>query len=70
VTSNLDVPEWTDAFPNQILGAATIDRLRHGAYKVVLEGKSYRSSRPVSIPQSENCQRTDKKTSKKGGEKT
>ncbi|MDT8396727.1 MAG: IS21-like element helper ATPase IstB [bacterium] len=30
VTSNLDVPEWTDAFPNRILGAATIDRLRHG----------------------------------------
>ena len=46
VTSNLDVPEWTDAFPNRILGAATIDRLRHGAYKVVLDGKSYRSPRP------------------------
>lgn len=44
VTSNLDVPEWPDAFPNRILGAATIDRLRHGAYKVVLEGKSYRAS--------------------------
>jgi len=35
VTSNLDLPEWTDAFPNHILGAATIDRLRHGAYKIV-----------------------------------
>ncbi len=44
VTSNLDLPEWTDAFPNRILGAATIDRLRHGAYKVVLDGKSYRSA--------------------------
>lgn len=48
VTSNLDIPEWTDAFPNRILGAATIDRLRHGAYKVVLDGKSYRSARPSS----------------------
>ena len=47
VTSNLDIPEWTEAFPNRILGAATIDRLRHGAYKVVLEGKSYRSTKPV-----------------------
>lgn len=47
VTSNLDVPEWTEAFPNRILGAATVDRLRHGAYKVVLEGKSYRSARPL-----------------------
>jgi DNA replication protein DnaC len=44
VTSNLDIPEWPDAFPNRILGAATIDRLRHGAYKVVLEGMSYRVS--------------------------
>lgn len=49
VTSNLDLPEWTDAFPNRILGAATIDRIRHGAYKVVLDGKSYRSTRPAPI---------------------
>lgn len=46
VTSNLDVSEWIDAFPNRILGAATVDRLRHGAYKVVLEGESYRSPKP------------------------
>jgi DNA replication protein DnaC len=52
VTSNLDLPEWTDAFPNRLLGAATIDRLRHGAYKIVLEGKSYRSTKPV--PQAGN----------------
>ena len=45
VTSNLDIPEWVDAFPNRILGAATVDRLRHGAYKVLLEGKSYRAAR-------------------------
>jgi DNA replication protein DnaC len=43
VTSNLDLPEWPDAFPNRLLGAATIDRLRHGAYKVVLEGESCRN---------------------------
>ncbi|WP_373500594.1 IS21-like element helper ATPase IstB [Desulfococcus sp.] len=47
VTSNLDLPEWTEAFPNRILGAATIDRIRHGAYKVVLDGKSYRSTKPM-----------------------
>ena len=46
VTSNLDLSEWGEAFPNRLLGAATIDRLRHGAYKVILEGKSFRSSRP------------------------
>jgi hypothetical protein len=32
VTSNLDIPEWTEAFPNRILGGATIERLRHGSY--------------------------------------
>ena len=46
VTSNLDLSEWGEAFPNRLLGAATIDRLRHGAYKIILEGKSYRSTRP------------------------
>ena len=46
VTSNLDFSEWAEAFPNRLLGAATLDRLRHGAYKVILEGDSYRSPRP------------------------
>jgi DNA replication protein DnaC len=67
VTSNLDVPEWPDAFPNRILGAATIDRLRHGAYKVVLDGKSYRSPRPLKTLS--RCQKTDKNEPQKGGEK-
>lgn len=45
VTSNLDFSEWGEAFNNKLLGAATLDRIRHGAYKVILEGRSYRSSR-------------------------
>lgn len=48
VTSNLDFSEWGDAFPgNRMLGAATIDRLRHGAYRIVLDGASYRAPRPM-----------------------
>ena len=47
VTSNLDFSEWGDAFPNKLLGAATLDRLRHRAYQVVLDGKSYRAPRPI-----------------------
>lgn len=44
LTSNLDIAEWGAAFAaNRMLGAATLDRLRHGAYRVVLDGKSYRS---------------------------
>jgi len=49
VTSNLDFEEWGDAFPaNRMLGAATLDRLRHGAYRIVLEGPSYRDPRPLT----------------------
>lgn len=47
VTSNLDFTEWQDAFPNRILGAATLDRLRHDAYRVILDGTSYRAPRPA-----------------------
>ncbi len=47
VTSNLDFAEWGDAFPNRLLGAATLDRLRHGAYRVILDGESYRAPRPL-----------------------
>jgi len=45
ITSNLDLKEWGAAFPNRLLGSATIDRLRHGAYCVVLDGNSYRGPR-------------------------
>jgi len=48
VTSNLDFMEWGDAFPNRLLAAATLDRLRDGAYRVVLDGESYRKPRPIS----------------------
>lgn len=61
LTSNLDFKEWGDAFPNRLLGAATLDRLRHGAYLVVLDGESYRS--PRALPES-------KTTLAKGGKKT
>lgn len=47
VTSNLDFSEWGNAFPNRLLAAATIDRLRHNAFKLVLEGASYRGERAV-----------------------
>lgn len=38
----------SDAFPaNKVLGAATLDRIRHGAYRVTLEGDSFRMPRPL-----------------------
>jgi DNA replication protein DnaC len=42
VTSNLDFSEWGNAFPNQLLAAATLDRLRHNSHKIILEGASFR----------------------------
>jgi len=49
VTSNLDFPEWDQAFPhNRLLGSATLDRLRHNAYCMVLDGASYRT--PKTLP--------------------
>ncbi len=43
VTSNLDFPEWDEAFPNnRLLASATVDRLRHNAYCIELEGPSAR----------------------------
>ena len=41
--SNLDFDEWTEAFAvNRLLASATIDRLRHNAYCLELDGVSYR----------------------------
>jgi len=47
ITSNLDFPEWGAVFPNPVLAAATVDRLRHQAHRVVIEGASFRRPRPV-----------------------
>jgi len=68
VTSNLDIPEWVDAFPNRILGAATVDRPRHGAYKVLLKGKSYRAPHKSEKSALSNCQRITKNEPLKKGE--
>jgi DNA replication protein DnaC len=44
VTSNLDFGEWDQAFAaNRLLASATLDRLRHNAYCLVLDGESFRA---------------------------
>lgn len=47
LSSNLDFDEWGAAFPNKLMGAATLDRLRDGAYRIVLDGESRRKPRPL-----------------------
>ena len=44
ITSNLDFNEWGEAFPNKLLAAATLDRLRHNAHRVILDGVSFRGN--------------------------
>lgn len=49
LTSNLHFDEWGAAFAaNKMIGAATLDRLRHGPYKRVLDGERYRAPPPES----------------------
>ena len=45
ITSNLALSEWVEPFQNRLLGTATVDRLRHGAYTATLDGDSYRASK-------------------------
>lgn len=47
LTSNLDFGEWGPVFTNQVLGCAAVDRLRHQAHRVIIEGPSYRNPRPM-----------------------
>lgn len=47
LTSNLDFDEWSAAFPNKLMGAATLDRLRDKAYRIVLNGETRRKPRPL-----------------------
>jgi DNA replication protein DnaC len=62
ITSNLDFTEWGEAFPNKLLGASTLDRLRHAAYRLVLDGKSYRTPRAEYEPQNPTVEKGAKTT--------
>ena len=63
VTSNLDFPEWDQAFPaNRVLASATLDRLRHNAYCLVLDGQSYRAPKQPPDNVKPNLAKTSKTT--------
>ena len=50
VTSNLDFHEWDQAFPsNRLLASATVDRLRHNAYCLELDGPSGRNPKVAPL---------------------
>ena len=64
VTSNLDFTEWDQAFPvNKLLASATLDRLRHNAYCMVLDGQSYRAPKLAPAPSRSGSAATSAKSS-------
>jgi DNA replication protein DnaC len=65
VTSNLDFDEWDQAFAtNRLLAAATLDRLRHNAYCLELDGPSYRDPKVPPPARNGAPKRTEKPTPK------
>jgi DNA replication protein DnaC len=63
VTSNLDYSEWDQAFAvNRLLGSATLDRLRHNAYCLELDGPSYRAPKLPPSSQKSASQKEAKST--------
>jgi DNA replication protein DnaC len=63
VTSNLDFPEWDQAFPtNRLLASASLDRLRHNAYCLVLDGQSYRAPKQLNNSTKASPQKAAKST--------
>jgi len=42
ITSNRDFSEWPQVFTNPLMGSAAKDRLVHRAFKITIEGDSYR----------------------------
>lgn len=50
LTSNRDVEEWGEVFPDMVLANATIDRIFDRAEIVMFEGKSYRLKGRIQLP--------------------
>jgi len=44
VTSNRPIQDWLGLFPDPVMAQAVVDRMRHQAHIIVIEGDSYRNS--------------------------
>lgn len=51
LTSNRDLKEWSEVFPDPVLANATIDRMFDRAEIAVFEGKSYRLKGRIEAPE-------------------
>lgn len=55
LTSNRNVKEWPEVFPDPVLANATIDRIFDRAVIVVFQGKSYRLKGKINLPSFDNA---------------
>jgi len=44
LTSNRDMTDWLDIFPDPVTANAIMDRLAHNAHQIIMEGNSYRKN--------------------------
>jgi len=42
ITSNRDMADWLDIFPDPVTANAIMDRLAHNAHQIIMDGDSYR----------------------------
>ena len=49
VTSNRPLQNWHELFSEPVVSSALLDRLFHNAHRIVIEGKSYRSSKKITM---------------------
>ena len=52
LTSNRDITDWLDVFPDPVTANAIMDRLAHNAHQIVFNGESYRKK---FSPKSQNA---------------
>jgi len=68
LTSNRDIEEWGEVFPDPVLANATIDRIFDRAMIVPFQGQSYRLKRKISLPSSTEVAVTKRHVSQKRGD--
>ncbi len=68
LTSNRDVEEWGEVFPDPVLANATIDRIFDRAFIVAFQGQSYRLKGKITLPSSTGMAPTKRHVSQKRGD--
>jgi DNA replication protein DnaC len=68
LTSNRDIEEWGEVFPDPVLANATIDRIFDRAIIVAFQGQSYRLKGKISLPSSTTRVTTKRRGPQKRGD--